>query len=70
MAMTREGRAVLDRLRVEQGLDPSLPWGGRSPRCLTRAYERFTFKARDDDVNGFFDEEVINEQCRRHLHGF
>ncbi len=28
MSITSNGRAVLDKLRVSQGLDPKLPWGG------------------------------------------
>ncbi len=66
--LTPTGRAVLDGLRVSQGLDPELPWGGRSPRVLTRAYERFTLRdvaARPDE----FDEELIDEQHRRHFFG-
>ncbi len=27
------------------GVGHPLPWGGRSPRALTRGYERFTLKA-------------------------
>ena len=42
--MTREGRAVFDELRIRQGLDPRLPWGGRSPRSLTKAYARFSLR--------------------------
>ncbi len=41
--MTDAGRARLDALRV-QALDPRLPWGGRSPRVLTRAYKKFTLR--------------------------
>ena len=61
--VTAAGRAVLDELRVEQGLDPKLPWGGRSPRVLTEAYERFTLKA-GDDANASWDA-LIDEQYRR-----
>ena len=62
--MTPRGRTVLDELRVSQGLDPKLPWGGRSPRVLTRGYEFVRFESRDDDVTDF-DESLIEEQYRR-----
>ena len=42
MPLTPDGEKMLDELRVKQGLDPKFPWGGRSPRVLTRAYKRFT----------------------------
>ena len=67
--MTPTGRAVLDELRKRQGLDPELPWGGRSPRVLTQAYQRFTLPLEAATLKPIFDEEVIDEQCRRHHHG-
>jgi len=67
LMMTRTGRAVLDELRVSQGLDPDLPWGGRSPRVLTAAYKRFNLESQGDDANEFADadEALIDEQYRR-----
>ena len=65
--MTREGRAVLDELRVRGGLDPRLPWGGRSPRVLTRAYAQFILRREVAPLDEFFDEEVLDEQYRRFL---
>jgi len=69
--ITPKGRAVLDELRVKQGLDPKLPWGGRSPRALTQAAISFNLESLDDDVNGFSPEEDarIEEQYRRFRHG-
>jgi len=67
--ISKRGRAVLDELRVKQGLDPLLPWGGRSPRCLTAAYKRFNFESRDDDVNGFLSDRELEEQYQRFLYG-
>ena len=60
---------MLDGLRLEQGLDPDLLWGGRSPRVLTEAYIRFSLSQEASSLDEFFDEEVIDEQCRRHQHG-
>ncbi len=69
--MTDEGRRKLDELRIQQGLDPGEPWGGRSPRVLTRAHQEIRLSLRDDDVNAFSPEEDarLEEQCRRHFHG-
>ena len=40
------------------GVGHSLPWGGRSPRALTRGYERFTLKAQaEKSASGFLDPE-------------
>ena len=58
--ITPRGRAILDSLRVEQGLDPDLPWGGRSPRHLTEAYQRFSLTHEAPSLDEFFDEEVID----------
>ncbi len=68
--MSKRGREVLDELRVSQGLDPDLPWGGRSPRVLTRAYREFSLEPRGDDAGPDFDEEVIDDQYRRFLREF
>jgi len=68
--MTDAGRAALDKHRIEQGLDPKLPWGGRSPRVLTRAYERFTLEPLGDDAIDFSDDGMIEEQDRRFHYGY
>jgi len=65
--MSPRGRAVLDELRVKQGLDSKLPWGGRSPRVLTRAYKRFILEPRGDDAN-LGEDAMIDEQYRRFLY--
>ena len=64
--MTEAGRRFLYE-QQELELDDSLPWGGRSPRSLTQAHIRFSLK---DDAATLddFDEELIDEQCRRHFH--
>ncbi len=66
--MTDAGREELDRLRVE---DPrsdqlELPWGGRSPRVLTRAYERFTLRRQASPLD---EDSMLDEQYRRFLNG-
>jgi len=68
--MTRAGRAALDDLRKE-ALDPSLPWGGRSPRALTRAHQRFTLRDETAPIDelGDPDDAMIDEQYRRFLYG-
>ena len=67
MAITSAGRKALDALRLSQGLDESLPWGGRSPRVLTKAHERFRLSPRDAASKAEDDE--VDEQYRRFLHG-
>ncbi len=69
--MTPAGRAFLDKERKDSK-DPrqlDLPWGGRSPRVLTEAYQRFNLRAGDGAVEPVdaADEELINEQYRRFL---
>ena len=68
MAMSEAGRLELDRLRMEQGLQLELPWGGRSPRVLTHAHIRFSLSQRDgeDDLS----DAMIDEQYRRFHYGF
>ncbi len=70
MAMTREGRRKLDEMRVK---DPQLelPWGGRSPRGLTRAAGLFRLSLATAPIeeNGEWDESIIEEQNRRFFHG-
>ncbi len=65
--MTREGRAVLDELRRRGGLDENLPWGGRSPRVLTKAYERFTLRREDAELSD--GDRLLEEQYQRFLQG-
>ncbi len=69
--MTPKGRAVLDELRIKQGLDPKLPWGGRSPRELTAAHARFSLEPGGDadEPDDFFVEDIIDEQARRFHYG-
>ena len=70
MAMTPAGRAKLDGLRVA---DPQLhlPWGGRSPRHLTDAYQRFSLKPGTSSVDEFGDhtDAEVDEMYRRFSHG-
>ena len=68
--MTDAGRALLDVKRLEDPVDPRLPWGGRSPRCLTAAYKRFRLEPLGDDVGELFDDVVVEEQYRRFLQDF
>ena len=64
MAMSRAGREKLDRLRQEAGLDPRLPWGGRSPRVLTQAHQRFTLRQETAPVDELSDVELENQYQR------
>jgi len=71
MAMTDAGRAWLDAKRVADSTDPrqlelNLPWGGRSPRVLTRAYERFTLRREALPLD---EDAATDEQYRRFLSG-
>jgi len=70
--MTEAGRRRLDDERVENPTHEqfSLPWGGRNPRALTQAYIRFSLKAQDDGVPDVFEENALEEQCRRHHYGW
>ncbi len=65
MGLTKRGVALLDELRVKEGLQLELPWGGRSPRVLTAAYQRFTLKDDAAPLDEFFEEVLIDEQYRR-----
>ena len=66
--MTAAGRKVLDDQRQ---LNPQhhLPWGGRSPRELTRAHAMFSLapKATTLDEVAVWDDAVIEGQYRRFL---
>ena len=65
--MTRAGVAALDKARVKQGLDPTQPWGGRSPRVLTRAYIRFTLGRQTTTLDESRRlQAFINNRRRRH----
>jgi len=64
--MTPAGRRQLDALRVSGGLDPDAPWGGRSPRVLTKAYERFTLGLEAPSLMS--EDDVLDEQYRRFLY--
>ncbi len=67
MAMTPEGYEQLEMFRMEEP-DKSLPWDGRSPRTLTRAYEAFRLHQRGASLNA--EDARIDEQCRRHQYGW
>jgi len=67
--MTDAGRAALDKLRLEKPAE-ELPWGGRSPRVLTRAYERFILRREAAPLDEEWPpDSVIEEQNRRFFHG-
>ncbi len=68
--LTTSGRMALDDLRSAEGLDPKLPWGGRSPRALTSAHERFRLKREKTTVNegAEWDEAVVDQQYRRFIY--
>ena len=69
--ITEAGRELLREGRLADSKDPAqleLPWGGRSPRDLTRAAKRFRLKSRDDDVHTDFQEGLTDEQYRRFLY--
>jgi len=70
MALTRAGRAKLDRLQVE---DPAkdLPWGGRSPRHLTEAYSLFKLRPETPSVDEECElsDQLLDEQYRRFHNG-
>jgi len=55
--LTRAGVVLLDELRMKQGLDPKKPWGGRSPRVLTKAYIKFTLRRATSTVEEGGDDE-------------
>jgi len=70
--MTEAGRKALLELReVATGdsdpLQLSLPWGGRSPRSLTKAYAMFSLTPEASRPDEFFDDRVLEDQYRRFL---
>ena len=79
MAITEAGRRRLRfgaQLELFEGLllrDPTSPqglepWDGRSPRELTEAHNRFSLAQEGREPNA--EDAIIDEQCRRHLHGW
>ena len=63
--MTRAGRSLLDAMRVEDPRQLELPWGGRSPRDLTRAARMFRFSNEATPLDEV--DALIDEQYRRFL---
>jgi len=79
MALTQAGERALRRmvqLDLTEGLiaaDPTadqgiVPWDGRSPRDLTTVAERISLGHEGASLNE--EDARIEEQCRRHLHGY
>jgi len=79
MALTDAGRRLLLRGKTRERFeelvlrDPSaeqglVPWDGRSPRELTEAAISFSLAQEGASLNEF--DAQIEEQCRRHLHGW
>ena len=70
MAMTAAGHRVLEAAR-DKDRQLELPWEGRSPRHLTEAWERFRLQREKTTVIGDpeWDEEFLDQQCRRHHYG-
>ena len=79
MAMTEAGRRLLKSMGQQEMFeelyrrDPTAarglePWDGRSPRVLTDAHNRFKLGNEGASLNEF--DAIIDEQCRRHFHGF
>jgi len=79
MALSRRGQEALERMRIrdvnaqlmlrdptaDQGNDP---WSGQSPRDLTRVAMGVSLGHEGASLNEF--DALIEEQCRRHLHGW
>ncbi len=66
--ITSYGRKMLEFLRVLEA-GPREPWGGRSPRSLTRGSQIDIFESQDDDVKAIFDDQVVEDQERRFFNG-
>ena len=67
--MTAAGRRLLDAMRVADSKDPrqrELPWEGRSPRVLTKAYQRFNLRREAAPLD---EDGMIDEQYRRFQNG-
>ena len=45
-----------------------VPWNGQSPRDLTEANERISLVR--EGASLMAEDAKIDEQCRRHLHGY
>ena len=56
--MTPAGRAYLDAMRLGQVPESRLPWGGRSPRVLTKAYKRFSLRQEALPLDESREEEI------------
>jgi len=79
MALTAAGRRLLER-GIQQDLfeelvlrDPTaaqglVPWDGKSPRDLTDAQMRVSLGHEGASLNA--EDAAIDEQCRRHQHGW
>jgi len=68
MALTAAGRRWLDDQRVADP-DPrqlELPWGGRSPRALTKAAQAFRLSLEAATLD---EDAMIDQQYQRFLHG-
>ena len=66
--ITPRGREKLDELRIQQGLDPDLPWGGRSARVLTRGHLMGKLVQRAPSLTRFWARQTVKE-FRRILSG-
>jgi len=65
MAMTAAGRKLLELARIADPR-PDEPWGGRSPRTLTKAFKRFSFSLEAATLD---EDAMIDQQYQRFLHG-
>ncbi len=79
MAITTAGRALLKRMELAESFGPLIqrdptadqgidPWDGQNPRDLTESAIRFRLAQEGASLNA--DDARIEEQCRRHLHGW
>ena len=69
MAITRKGYRQLDLFRQEDP-DESQPWGGRSPRHLTDAYQRFSLGSEAATLEESDEDIRLDEQDRRFHYGY
>ena len=68
MAMTLEGRKALERFRKAEELGQlELPWGGQSPRDLTKI--AMLLDSRREATPLTAEDARIDEQYRRFRHG-
>ncbi len=66
--MSLKGRQALEAYRKAEELGQlSLPWGGRSPRDLTKA--AISFSLRREEATLVEEDAKIDEQYRRFSHG-